>query len=108
MAYIIAEPCVGVKDTACVAACPVDCIYQFDEVSGKLVVRGTNGIITKTVEPNPNLTKEQLSSQLFIQPSECIDCNACVDPCPVEAIFPELELPDQWQKYIETNKNAFT
>jgi len=26
MAYVIAEPCIGVKDTACVDACPVDCI----------------------------------------------------------------------------------
>jgi NAD-dependent dihydropyrimidine dehydrogenase PreA subunit len=24
MAYVIAEPCIGVKDTACVDACPVD------------------------------------------------------------------------------------
>jgi NAD-dependent dihydropyrimidine dehydrogenase PreA subunit len=27
MTYVIAEPCIGVKDTACVEACPVDCIY---------------------------------------------------------------------------------
>src|SRR6185437_1041059 len=27
MAYVIAEPCIGVKDTACVYACPVDCIH---------------------------------------------------------------------------------
>ena len=27
MAYVIAEPCVGTKDTACVDACPVDCIH---------------------------------------------------------------------------------
>ena len=25
MAYIIAEPCIGVKDASCVAVCPVDC-----------------------------------------------------------------------------------
>ncbi|MEM7008640.1 MAG: ferredoxin [Thermodesulfobacteriota bacterium] len=30
MAYIIAEPCVDVKDKACVEACPVDCIYEGD------------------------------------------------------------------------------
>ena len=28
MAYVIAEPCVGTKDKACVPACPVDCIYE--------------------------------------------------------------------------------
>ena len=27
MAYVIAEPCIGVKDTVCVDACPVDCIH---------------------------------------------------------------------------------
>ena len=26
MAYIIADPCVGTCDTACVEVCPVDCI----------------------------------------------------------------------------------
>jgi NAD-dependent dihydropyrimidine dehydrogenase PreA subunit len=31
MAYIICEPCVGVKDAACVAVCPVDCIYEGDD-----------------------------------------------------------------------------
>ena len=28
MAYIIAEPCIDVKDRACVDVCPVDCIYE--------------------------------------------------------------------------------
>src|SRR5437016_14396017 len=27
MTYVIAEPCIGTKDTACVDACPVDCIH---------------------------------------------------------------------------------
>ena len=30
MPYIIAEPCIGVKDKACVEVCPVDCIYEGD------------------------------------------------------------------------------
>jgi NAD-dependent dihydropyrimidine dehydrogenase PreA subunit len=25
--YIIAEPCIGTKDTACVDVCPVNCIH---------------------------------------------------------------------------------
>ena len=32
MAYIIAEPCIGVKDKACVEVCPVDCIYEGEEM----------------------------------------------------------------------------
>ena len=30
--YVIAEPCVGVKDKACVAACPVDCIHEGEKM----------------------------------------------------------------------------
>ena len=34
MTYIIAEPCVGTCDTACVEVCPVDCIHwvNFEEL----------------------------------------------------------------------------
>ncbi|MEE9963911.1 MAG: ferredoxin family protein [Propionicimonas sp.] len=28
MAYVITDPCVDVKDKACVEECPVDCIYE--------------------------------------------------------------------------------
>ena len=28
MPYVIAEPCIGVKDKSCVAVCPVDCIHE--------------------------------------------------------------------------------
>jgi NAD-dependent dihydropyrimidine dehydrogenase PreA subunit len=28
MTYIIAEPCVDLKDASCVEVCPVDCIYE--------------------------------------------------------------------------------
>ncbi|MFN3682752.1 MAG: ferredoxin family protein [Fimbriimonadaceae bacterium] len=32
MPYVITEPCIGVKDTACKAVCPVDCIYDVGEM----------------------------------------------------------------------------
>ena len=32
MAYIIAEPCINVKDKACVEVCPVDCIVLNPEM----------------------------------------------------------------------------
>ena len=32
MIYIIAEPCVGVCDTACVEVCPVEAIFEETEV----------------------------------------------------------------------------
>nr|WSY53301.1 ferredoxin family protein [Streptomyces sp. NBC_00886] len=28
MSYVIAQPCVDVKDKACLEECPVDCIYE--------------------------------------------------------------------------------
>ena len=28
MTYVIAQPCVDVKDKACIDECPVDCIYE--------------------------------------------------------------------------------
>jgi DNA-binding transcriptional ArsR family regulator len=30
--YIIAEPCIGIKDKSCVDVCPVDCIHEFDRM----------------------------------------------------------------------------
>ncbi len=26
--YVIAEPCIDIKDKSCIAECPVDCIYE--------------------------------------------------------------------------------
>jgi len=86
MAYVIAEPCIGVKDTACVDACPVDCIH-----------------------PKKNMTYDDGRptfdevSQLYIDPVECIDCGACVPVCPVSAIFALDDLPDQWKHFTEIN-----
>ncbi|PWN05749.1 DUF3470 domain-containing protein [Rhodohalobacter mucosus] len=41
---------------------------------------------------------------LTIDPIECIDCDACVSECPVEAIFPDDEVPEEWEHYIELNE----
>ena len=77
MTYIIAEPCIGTIDRACVDACPVNCIYE-----------------------GPDM--------LYIKPEECIDCGACEPECPVTAIFPEEDVPDQWKEFIALNKDIFS
>jgi ferredoxin len=77
--YVIAEPCIGVKDRSCVAACPVDCIHGDDD-----------------------------SPQLFIDPDECIFCGACQSECPVEAIFADDDLPENWLGYAEKNAAYFS
>ena len=84
MAYVIAEPCIGTKDTACVDVCPVDCIH-----------------------PRKDESDYEAVSQLFIDPVECIDCGACVPVCPVTAIFPVDDLPEKWQQFTELNSNHF-
>ena len=40
---------------------------------------------------------------LYIDPEVCIDCEACVPECPVEAIFHEDNVPEEWQSYIALN-----
>lgn len=41
---------------------------------------------------------------LTIDPLECIDCDACVSECPVEAIYPDDEVPEEWEQYIDLNE----
>ena len=75
MSYIIGKPCVSVCDTICVSVCPVDCIHgPIDIVGAGMEVDG--------------MTKEELvGKQLYIDPTECIDCGACLPECPVDAIY---------------------
>jgi len=40
---------------------------------------------------------------LVIDPEVCIDCGLCVPECPVQAIVPEDELPDEWQDFLAIN-----
>lgn len=40
---------------------------------------------------------------LYIDPADCIDCEACVPECPVEAIYAEANTPAQWTSYIQLN-----
>jgi ferredoxin len=40
---------------------------------------------------------------LYIDPQDCIDCEACVPECPVEAIYAEGNTPAQWTSYIQLN-----
>jgi ferredoxin len=79
MAYIITETCVDLKDKSCVDVCPVDCI----------------------IEAGPE------DRMLYINPDECIDCGACVDPCPVAAIYPEDEVPPEMKRFTPWNFDYF-
>jgi NAD-dependent dihydropyrimidine dehydrogenase PreA subunit len=84
MAYVIAAPRVGVKDTACVDVCPVDCIH-----------------------PRRDEARFAEAPQLYIDTHNCICCGACVPACPVTAIFLAEDLPLQWKEYVQTNAERY-
>ena len=44
---------------------------------------------------------------LYIHPDECVDCGACEPVCPVEAIYYEDDVPDQWSVYTQANVDFF-
>jgi NAD-dependent dihydropyrimidine dehydrogenase PreA subunit len=44
---------------------------------------------------------------LYIHPDECVDCGACEPVCPVEAIFYEDDVPEQWKDYTNANYEFF-
>jgi len=84
MTYVIAEPCVNTKDTACVDVCPVDCIH-----------------------PRKDEAEFESFNMLYIDPEVCIDCGACEPACPVQAIFPADLVPEQWKHYTEINADWY-
>ena len=45
---------------------------------------------------------------LYIHPDECVDCGACEPVCPVEAIYYEDDLPDQYSVYYAVNVEFFS
>lgn len=84
MAYVITDPCRGVKDKACVQVCPVDCIHE-----GVKEIDGTT------------------YDMLFINPDECIDCGLCEPECPVDAIFADSDVPSENRHFIQLNADFF-
>ena len=80
MTYVITEPCIGVKDNSCTEVCPVDCIH-----------------------PVPGEEGYDEAAQLFIDPEECIECDACVVACPVDAPLHHDRLTEDQQPFLETN-----
>ncbi|MBP0593265.1 4Fe-4S binding protein [Paraburkholderia sp. LEh10] len=82
MAHVIAAPCVA--DYSCAEICPVNCI-------------------------SPRTSDEDFdgAEQLYINPDVCIDCGACVEVCPVLAIFEVGCLPEKWRHYARVNREYF-
>ncbi len=58
---------------------------------------------TDCVEVCPVACFYELENQLIIHPEECIDCMACVDECPVHAIYAQEDVPAEFVADIEVN-----
>jgi ferredoxin len=81
MPFIITDPCIETKDSACVDVCPVDCIH-----------------------PRKDEPEFATVTMLYIHPEECIDCGACVPACPVAAIYESIDAtPSNQKDLIEAN-----
>jgi len=81
MPFIITDPCIETKDSACVDVCPVDCIH-----------------------PRKDEPEFAQVTMLYIHPEECIDCGACVPACPVAAIYESVDAtPSNQKDLIEAN-----
>jgi NAD-dependent dihydropyrimidine dehydrogenase PreA subunit len=44
---------------------------------------------------------------LYIHPDECVDCGACEPVCPVEAIYYEDDVKEEWAAYTKANVDFF-
>ena len=86
MPHVICAPCIDVVDKTCMEVCPSEAIHLAEDTS---------------------LPEAERKNMAYINPDECADCGACVDECPVEAIFPEDEVPEEWAEFIDLNAKAF-
>jgi len=78
MPHFVTGRCVDCRYTDCCTVCPVDCFYE-------------------TTSP----------AMLVIDPNTCIDCELCVPECPINAIYPESELPEAFAEWKDRNAELF-
>ncbi|MFE3445317.1 FAD-dependent oxidoreductase [Nocardia sp. NPDC059180] len=78
MAYVITQNCCN--DASCLAACPIGCIH-----------------------PTPDEPNFATAEMLYIDPDTCIDCGACADWCPVDAIKSDRALTPNQSPYPAMN-----
>ena len=82
MPHVVTQSCCA--DASCVVACPVNCIH-----------------------PAPGEPGFAEAEMLYVDPAGCVDCGACEPACPVEAIFYEDDVPDEWLDYNDANAAFF-
>lgn len=80
MTYVITDACenLDTKDHGCREVCP-----------------------TESISGSPD------DPQVYIDPDGCIDCGACADECPNDAIFAESDLPKEAEGFVKINADHF-
>ena len=79
MPHIVTGRCVDCRYTDCCTVCPVDCFWEITD-----------------------------PAMLVIDPDTCIDCELCVPECPINAIYPESELPEAYKEWTDKNRELFS
>ena len=82
MAFAITQTCCN--DATCVSVCPVNCIH-----------------------PTPEERAFGSTEMLHVDPRSCIDCGACADACPADAILPVDRLSEGQRVYERINAAYF-
>ncbi|MBC2640420.1 4Fe-4S binding protein [Rhodococcus wratislaviensis] len=74
VAFVITQSCCN--DASCVSVCPVNCIH-----------------------PTPDEAPFATTEMLYVDADTCIDCGACADECPTDAIYADHELTEDQEPY---------
>ncbi|WP_392424526.1 4Fe-4S binding protein [Barrientosiimonas humi] len=82
MTFVITQSCCA--DASCVSVCPVNCIH-----------------------PTPDEPDFGHVDTLYVDPSVCIDCGACLDACPVGAARPADSLVGREKRFVEINAEFY-
>ena len=106
MTYVITEPCIGVKDRACVDVCPVDCIYEGED---QLYINADECIDCGACEPEcpwQAIFEEAAVPTVF---TDDVKLNAAmVDARDSFEVSPHEEKPKPSAEEIEANKKKWS
>ncbi len=93
MSFIIGKACISCVDASCLNVCPVDCIHG-------PILTDNAGIGAAELSD-----EEKEGKQLYIHPVDCINCGACVQECPVDAIYSSEKQAISLGDEISVHKN---
>jgi ferredoxin len=79
LTHVVTARCIDCRYTDCATICPVSCFYEIGD-----------------------------PAMLVIDPDACIDCELCVEKCPVHAIYSDAELPPVYAEWQQKNRELWS